>query len=326
MFFLDLEKKLPLVIEAIACGVNLYSWAANNREFIESHILQYGGLLFRNFHIENSSDLETLIRVVCGETLEYRERSSPRSVIAGKIYTSTEHPANQSISMHCENSYQQSWPMRIFFHCLTPATVGGETPIADTRKVLNRIRPQLCQQFIEKKVMYVRNFYEFFGLPWQTVFQTTNKADVETYCQENGIAVEWQADGYLKTRAVREPVLKHPKTGEWTWFNHMMFYHMSALDREIQVGLLSLFKPDELPNNSFYGDGTPIEDSVIEEIKQCYQEEMVLVAWQKGDVLMLDNMLVAHGRKPYSGPRLIQVGMAQLWRGTLGGSDDKQDF
>ncbi len=311
MSFLDPDKKLPLVVEPIVEGVDLHSWIASNREFIESQILQYGGLLFRNFSVDGSSDLEAFIRIVSGEPLEYRERSSPRSTIAGKIYTSTEYPAHQAIAMHCENSYQESWPRRIFFHCVTPAATGGETPIADTRKVLSRITPNLCQRFMEKKVMYVRNFYDFIGLPWQTVFQTTDQAEIEAYCQKNNITVEWREDGNLRTQVIREPILQHPQTGEKVWFNHTMFFHLSTLDPEIQAGLMVLFKADELPANSFYGDGTPIENSVVEELRQCYQEEMVLVPWQKGDLLLLDNMLVAHGRRPYSGSRQILVGMAE---------------
>jgi alpha-ketoglutarate-dependent taurine dioxygenase len=31
--------------------------------------------------------------------------------------------------------------------------------------------------------------------------------------------------------------------------------------------------------------------------------------WERGDVLLLDNYLVAHGRNPYEGPRKILVAM-----------------
>ncbi|PSB17686.1 TauD/TfdA family dioxygenase [Phormidesmis priestleyi ULC007] len=314
MSFLDPDKQFPLVVEPIAEGLGLWAWATGHRELIESQVLQYGGLLFRNFNVNGSSDLEALIHSLSGEPLEYRERSSPRRTISGKIYTSTEYPAEQTIALHCENSYQESWPMRIFFHCLTPAAVGGETPIADTRKVLTRIDPEIRQRFINKQVMYVRNFYHFLGLPWQTVFQTADKAEVESYCRENKIEIEWMEGGHLRTSVVREPVLTHPQTGEEVWFNHAMFFHVSTLEPEIQEGLLLAFQEDELPSNSFYGDGTPIEASVVKELRQCHQQEMVLVPWQQGDVLMLDNMLVAHGRLPYSGSRQVLVGMAQLIR------------
>ena len=46
-------------------------------------------------------------------------------------------------------------------------------------------------------------------------------------------------------------------------------------------------------------------------LREAYRRETVSFPWQKGDLLMLDNMLVAHGRAPFSGPRQILVGMAE---------------
>jgi alpha-ketoglutarate-dependent taurine dioxygenase len=33
-------------------------------------------------------------------------------------------------------------------------------------------------------------------------------------------------------------------------------------------------------------------------------------AWEAGDLLMLDNLLAAHGRRPFSGERRIAVAMS----------------
>jgi len=68
---------------------------------------------------------------------------------------------------------------------------------------------------------------------------------------------------------------------------------------------------DELPTNTYYGDGEPIESDVLEELRAAYHAETVSFPWQRGDVMLLDNMLVAHGRAPYSGPRKILVGMSE---------------
>ena len=72
-----------------------------------------------------------------------------------------------------------------------------------------------------------------------------------------------------------------------------------------------MFREEDLPRNAFYGDGSKIEASVLEEINEIYQQETVTFPWQEGDILMLDNMLVAHGRKPFIGPRKVLVGMAE---------------
>jgi len=75
---------------------------------------------------------------------------------------------------------------------------------------------------------------------------------------------------------------------------------------------LSLFGDKQLPRNVCYGDGTPIEDDVISEINQVYQQSKTSFPWQQQDILMLDNMLAAHGRYPYIGERKIVVAMAEM--------------
>ena len=186
------EKTLPLVIQPAVRRVDLETWASGNRDFIEAKLLQHGAILFRNFKVDAIAGFEQFINRVFGRLLEYRERSSPRSQVGGNIYTSTDYPADQSIFLHNENSYQDSWPLKIFFSCITPAKEGGETPIADCRRVFQCIRPEIRERFIEKRWMYIRNFGDGFGLPWQAVFQTTDKGAVEEHCRRNRIEVEWK--------------------------------------------------------------------------------------------------------------------------------------
>ena len=302
---------LPLHIQPIVQGVNLVAWTANNRQLLTTYLLKHGGILFRNFQIKDVSEFEQFIQTVSGELLEYRDRSSPRSPVHGNIYTSTDYPTNQSIFLHSENSYAATWPLKIFFYCVTPAQQGGETPIADTRKLYQRIEPKIRDRFAQKQVMYVRNFGDGFGLPWQTVFQTTNTADVEAFCQNNGIEFEWKPGNRLRTRSRRPAIARHPHTGEMVWFNHAVFFHVSTLEQTIREALLAEFSEEDLPHNTYYGDGSPIEPEVLEEICTVYQQETLTFSWQAGDILMLDNMLTAHGRLPFLGNRKVVVGMSE---------------
>lgn len=312
-----LDQSLPLVIQPRIEGVNLTVWANSNREFIQTSLQQHGGILFRNFGIRDVEEFEELIQTVSGELLDYRDRSSPRSPVNGNIYTSTDHPANQTIFLHSENSYAATWPLKIFFCCLIPPTEGGETPIADTRKLLQRIPDEIRRRFAEKQVMYVRNFGDGFGLPWQTVFQTENPSQVVEFCRKNGIEWEWKGPNRLRTRQVRQAIATHPITGEAVWFNHGVFFHVSTLEPEIREALLKAFSEEDLPHNTYYGDGSPIEPEVLEEIRAAYRAETVLFPWKTGDILMLDNMLTAHGRQPFSGPRKIVVGMSEAFSQNL---------
>ena len=304
-------ETLPLVVQPVVEGVDLVQWAAHNREFIESRLSRHGAILFRDFDVKAVAEFEQFISAVSGDLLDYTYRSTPRSQVSGKIYTSTEYPADQSIPLHNEMAYSRNWPMKIWFFSIQAAEKGGETPLADSRKVFGRIDPKIRERFIQKKVMYVRSYGDGLDLPWQNVFQTTNKAEVEAYCRTTGIEFEWRGGDYLITRQVCQAVATHPRTGEIVWFNQAHLFHVSSLKPEIRESLFSALKEEDLPRNAYYGDGSPIEATVLDEVRAAYRQETIAFPWQAWDILMLDNMLAAHGRAPFVGARKVVVGMAE---------------
>lgn len=306
------DGALPLLIEPCVDGVNLTGWATANKEFIASHITRHGGLLFHGFGVRTAQEFERFIEAASGELLEYSYGSTPRSKVSGRIYTSTEYPADQLIPLHNEMSYSRQWPMRIFFLCLKTAAEGGETPVADSRRVFQRLSSKTKERFIEKKVLYVRNYGDSLDLDWRQVFQTTDKRAVEDYCRRSGIEYEWKAGERLRTRQLCQSVATHPQTHETVWFNQAHLFHISALDPAMREAFLSEFDESDLPRNAYHGDGSPLDTSMLEEIREAYRQETVLFPWQEGDVMMLDNMLAAHGRTPFRGERKILAGMSQL--------------
>lgn len=301
---------LPLLVRPRVHGVNLAAWAAKNRDAVAAWLARHGAILFRDFG-GAVAEFEQFIRAASGELLEYTDQSSPRTKVSGNVYTSTDYPASQPIHLHNENSYSYAFPQKLFFACVVAPAAGGETPIADSRRVYARIDPAVRARFAEKRVMYVRNFGDGFGLDWRTVFQTADPREVEEFCRRNDIRCEWRGGGRLRTSQVRPAVVRHPRTGEPVWFNHAVFFHISTMDAATREALLSDFAEDELPNNTFYGDGTPIEPGVLDALREAYRRETVAFPWRAGDVMMLDNMLASHGRAPYEGARKIVVGMSE---------------
>jgi alpha-ketoglutarate-dependent taurine dioxygenase len=288
--------------------------AAEIHRIVGMHLHDAGAVLLRGFEKVSASEFRDFAAGFGEPMLSYEFASTPRTRIEADVYSSTEYPAHQWIPQHNEQAYTLRWPMRIWFYCDVAAEEGGETPIADSREIYRRIDPGIRRRFAEKQLLYVRNYGNGLDVPWWQVFQTRERADVEAYCRQNRIEWEWREDDQLRTRQICQSEARHPVTGEAVWFNQAHLFHVSSLEPELRDSLLAVIDDEsELPRNVYYGDGMPIEDAVLDEIRACYDDTMLRFSWREGDILMLDNMLTSHGRAPFKGPRRVLVAMAQPW-------------
>ena len=304
------DKPLPLMFQPDMDDVDLADWAKSNRDLINKALLKHGALLFRGFDLASPAEFEKFAEAISPNLFaEYGDL--PREGVGGKVYGSTPYPSDQAILFHNESSHMHRWPMRIWFFCVQAAQQGGETPIVDCRRVYQLLDPKLRDRFAEKKLMYIRNYIEGLDVSWQTFFRTTDRSVVEDHCRRSSIDFEWNGDR-LRTRQICPAVVKHPQTDEMVFFNQLQLHHVSCLEPAVRQSLLSIVKEEDLPRNVYYGDGSRIEDSVIHETREIYDQVAVSFPWQKGDVLMLNNMLVAHGRNPYAGARKIVVAMGEM--------------
>jgi alpha-ketoglutarate-dependent taurine dioxygenase len=299
---------LPMIVRPRLGDVQLAAWSATCRDLIDARLRQHGALLFRGFPVDRASAFSDFVRASSETVVEYDEPTTPRTRVSGadRIYTSTDYPPEERILPHNERSYSRTVPLKLYFWCETPAREGGGTPIGDVRRVLARVTPCVRRAFTARGWRYTRTFYPGLGLSWQRVFQTEDKAVAEAACEANDITCVWNGD-VLTTTQVRAAVETHPITQEAVWFNHAAFFHHTsapeALRASAAAGALQA-------NQTCYGDGEPIPDAVIEHLHFAYASEMSTVAWERGDVLLLDNMLACHARQSFAGPRRILVSMA----------------
>jgi alpha-ketoglutarate-dependent taurine dioxygenase len=298
-------------LTAPADGLSATSYLADDRDSVRQQLRTHGAVLLRGFEIGDVGGFESVVRAVSGDPLSYAERSSPRSTIEGKVYTSTDYPPSEEIFLHNENSYQANWPLTLFFYCITPPETLGATPLADTRMILRSIDPSVLEEFTRRGWTVVRNFTEGFGVPWQQAFGTTDRAEVERYCANNGVEVEWIGRTGLRTTARRRAVHQHPVTGDTVWFNHLTFFHVTTLPEEDCEGLREMFDEADLPTNTYFGDGESIPDEIVAHLRDCYRTAQRRFDWHRDDILIVDNMLSAHGREPFTGSRKIAVAMAE---------------
>jgi len=157
-------------------------------------------------------------------------------------------------------------------------------------------------------IRYARTYREDLGLSWQEAFQTHSRDEAEKYCIRHNQRFEW-AGLVLRTRHVEPAWRREPKTGALVWFNQAHLFHISALDEEVREALLLTYEQADLPRNAYLGDGRPIPPGDLAAIDAAYARCELVLPWEAGSLLMIDNMLMAHGRMPYRGRRRVLVAM-----------------
>lgn len=308
---LSSDRSLPLLFTPAVDDVDLTGWAKENQPLLQRELLKHGALLFRGFSARTVAEFEAVAQAVCPDLFgEYGDL--PREKSGRHVYGSTPYPPDKAILFHNESSHMHRWPQKQFFFCMQAAPQGGETPIVDCRAMYQGLRQEIRAELRSKQLMYVRNFTPGVDVSWQDFFRTPDKAVVEEMCAQNGMECLWMGKDSLRTRQICPAVIEHPKTGELVFFNQIQLHHVSCLEPAVRESLLSMLGMESIPRNVYYGDGSPIDEATVAEIGELYERTAVRFRWQEGDLLMLDNMLVAHARDPFAGPRKIVVAMGDM--------------
>lgn len=290
----------------------LFSLCQDGRESLREMLLKAGALLFRGFGELSPPEFAGFVRAFSGRTpLDYVGGASPRVKVGEGVYTSTEYPRHYMLSLHNELSYTYRWPEHLYFYCVTPAAEGGETPLADSRVLLEKIDSEVVARFRERKIRYERRLHggSGVGLSWQEAFETDERAAVEDYCREGNVLYHWGEDGGLRMSQVRPATHVHTLTGEEVWFNQADAFHTSGMHPETYRSYISRMREEEFPLGACHGDGSALDPAALAHVREVMAAEMSLFPWRAGDLLVLDNVLTAHGRMPFSGARRILLAM-----------------
>ncbi len=314
------HRTAPLLVEPRGklkgSAVSLGSWAAEHRHDLDEWLHRDGAVLLRGFSVGSPEAFHHVVAAIRPRILNYVGGDSPRKAVGDGIYTSTEFPPSMEIGLHNELSYTRSWPERVFFCCLVAADSGGETHIADGRKVFARMDPGTRDRFSNKGVLYRQHLRDDDGAPgpgksWQETFETTKRAEVERVCASQAMEFEWTRRG-LRTSLHNPGVLAHPVTGETCWFNQADMWHAHFDTVKAQENRRTGDTPTDeaLGSHACYGDGSEISIEDLTSVRAACKASERLFTWQAGDLLILDNILTMHGRKPFNGDRRVLVAMA----------------
>ncbi len=298
----------PAVVDGDGTAESLLRLVADSRQALIDGTRRYPGILFRGFNVSNPEAFERFGDALTGRAVAYTFRSTPRTEIGRGVFTATDYPADQEIALHCENAYQTTWPLGIAFCCITRPSAGGQTHLANVRDVTRTLTARTVAEFQARGVRYVRHYHDHVDLPWQEVFQTTDRSEVVRYCAAHQIECTWLG-AVLRTAHRAQGVARHPTTNELLFFNQAHLFHPSNLPGDVREALESLYGGEQLPRTATFGDGEAIPDAMLAEVRAAYEDCSFQFDWNEGDVLLLDNMLVAHGRRSFTGARRILTSM-----------------
>lgn len=325
------DDKIPIVWQ-ITRGNNadiedILAWLRELRPTLTAARDRYGAVLLRGFDaIDSAPRFAAVLEVIAEDLMEYVGGSAPREVVFGRVTTASGLPGTHSLALHQEMAYQKSRPDALALFCEVPPDEGGETPVADARAVTSRIDPAVRARFDQKGVG-VRRFLpspdkgaeNTVPRPWSHVFGTKNPAEAARIAAEKEWKIEWRADGSMLLFQQILPAFKaHARTGERVWANQVHYHspectlRWALRDRRIadaETIRKQMIETPDLLDQCFHNDGARVSGQDVEHIWDVLEQSEIPVRWQRGDVMLLDNVISMHGRRWFSGRRRILVGL-----------------
>lgn len=321
------EQRIPVVLRARrgadATVAEICAHLERQHGWLQGLLDRHGAFLLRGFGaIESAADFERVIAGFSPRFLDYIGGTSPRRTIYGKILSSTELDPSTSLPLHQEMVYTDGPPDFVSLFCQCPPEHDGQTTLADMSQVARRLPADLVQRFERGGVRLRRTLpsqaraHEKVGVakPWEEVFQTRDAREAERIVWQRGWSCHWIDDFMQVAQELRPATTRHRRTGTCVWYNQAHFFspagsiHWALRDGRIAQAraLESALKtqPDML-DQVLHEDGSFIASSDIETICDTLAASEILLEWQRRDVLLVDNVLCAHGRRPFSGRRSL---------------------
>ncbi|QYY33536.1 TauD/TfdA family dioxygenase (plasmid) [Cupriavidus pinatubonensis] len=294
---------------------NFRAWTRDVMPVLEALITRHGGIVLRGFPTPDTADFADIIDQLPAFRDGYLGGRAPRMQIAGRVMEATRLDASVGLGVHSEMAYRRQFPRRIAFFSRKTAPVGGETTIADARNFVVQMGEDLVAKIASLGIRSALNYGPKTGTVdasyvdqdkygWNHAFDTDSPDEVEALCAARGLEPLWHDDGSLTVFATLDPFLDHPQTGQRLYRSGLHRSHTATevLDTEIR-------KNRRYPTGMFLGSAQRLETAEVDHINAVCDRNTHSWEWRDGDVMILDNLQVWHGRNPYQGQRDVQVAL-----------------
>jgi alpha-ketoglutarate-dependent taurine dioxygenase len=296
-------------------------WMADNHEAIEATLLSFGAIVWRGFPLADTDDFLAAMARFTTYAKGYAGGTSNRKPIKGAAMEATRTPPDVYIQLHQEMSYMPGSPRALAFYCKHAPESGGETVICDMRGLLEELPEATRRKLEQLGARYVRNLRsaevedwradpEIRHATWQYWFDSDDRQEVSAKLTERGTQYRWNEDGSLTFWNNEPATTLHPVTGDLLYFNQLN----SQIQNAWTIGKERADMFDRLygdhtdrPYSVSFGNGEPFTEEDYLVARDLFEGRKIAFAWRSGDIMLLDNRLVAHGRHPFTGERDVQV-------------------
>lgn len=287
---------------SIASDSPVAAYAREIRRLVhdEGVLLRHGAVLLRGLPVRTVEEQTAFVEGLGWSPRKLGGGGTARSDLSKNVRTASDEPATHNIEPHMDMAHNPEFPRRIAFFMLEGAPVGrgGETVLVDMRNVTRDLHAAgVIGEFaahggdvLYKKMLWSADEAEH-SFTWQRRYFTHNRTHVEAKLAAlEGVTWRWN-NATLEYANSMPSMHAHPETGERLWFNgaHTNNRDYFDLAPHIDTGRGS-------PFDTAFGDGLPIPQETLAKIRQAVWENSVAIPLQSGDVVIVDNMLVAHGR------------------------------
>lgn len=298
-------------------NVNLKDIFALDSAEIIKIFREFGTLLFKNFD-NNADTFIKFTNLFCQDFSTYqgggfRWKTVDRESINNNdtLLSTTGNTQGFPIPLHGEMYYLKNKPNLLCFYCDNPPSKAGETTICSGIAVFNNLTESTKQFLKNNKIKYIRHLADG---EWQTAFQTNDLSVMHKFCDENETKLSINPQtGAITTEYVCSAIVKS-QDGQDVFINNILTIYMTewAFETGWISKNLSEISGRSCPLVVRMEDNSRIPNDIIEEIKQVTESLTTDIIWQKGDILMIDNTKILHGRREAIGSdRRIYVRMGK---------------
>lgn len=296
------DTEFPTVIEGDG---DLRSFLGAHKSDVDAALDKTGAVLFRGYDVPDANHFDAAIEAYGEDNFPYAESLSNavRINVTDRVFTANEAPPTTSIYLHHEMAQTPIYPSKLFFYCQIAPTEGGATPLCRSDILLDRLQeqaPALVNDFAEKGVRYTNvlpmddDSGSGQGRSWRSMLSVDEREPAEARLRELGYDWQWLDDGSLRMTSPRLDAVRTLGDGRKVFFNQLIAAFRGWSDTR-----------NEASKSVTFGDGTAItQDDMVAAI-QISDELSYDLEWQAGDVALVDNFLVMHGRRPFSGKRRV---------------------